>query len=64
MTKRKQYPQQRIEAERRKQEHNARVILRDVMCRERFQSTVHDQLTEVLVKVASGQKLGSGKAKG
>lgn len=64
MTKRKQYPQQRIEAKRRKQEHNARVILQDVMCRERFQSAVHDQLTEVLMKVASGQKLVGGKAKG
>jgi hypothetical protein len=61
MTKRKQYPQQRIEAERRKQEHNARVILRDVMCRERFQSAVHDQLTEVLLKVASGNRLEARK---
>ena len=61
MTKRKQYPQQRIEAERRKQEHNARVILRDVMCRERFQSTVHDQLTEALMKVATGNRLEARK---
>jgi hypothetical protein len=61
MTRRRQYPSERVEAERRTQEHNATVILRDIMCRERFQSAVRDQLADALLRVAAGDRLAAKK---
>ena len=40
------------------QEHNADYILKHVMKRERYKHQVHEQLTEVLKRVAAGEKLG------